>query len=106
MSFPQQWKRVANQMSFPQQWRPMRFVLRERREETDELWRRLDDLVTDSSNCPSPCGPCNLLTSIPRPRPCSGRCALDRIAEVFYCDRGSRAVPRILSTDGRVVRLC
>ena len=53
--------------SFPQQWRPMRLVQRERREETGELWRRLDDLVTDLSNPPSPIEPCAFLNPIPTP---------------------------------------
>jgi len=40
---------AANLLPFPQQWRPLRLVQREHREKTDELWRRLDDLVTDAS---------------------------------------------------------
>ena len=48
---------AANQLSFSQQWRPMRVVQRERRELTDELWRRLDDLVTDASDFPLPLEP-------------------------------------------------
>ena len=44
---------AANQLSFPQQWRSLRDVQRERREQTDELWRRLDDIVTDASDLPS-----------------------------------------------------
>ena len=42
-----------HQPSFPQRWRPLRLVQRERREETDELWRRLDDLLADASDFPS-----------------------------------------------------
>ena len=41
-------------LPFPQQWRPLKDVQRERREETDELWRKLDDLVADASDPPSP----------------------------------------------------
>jgi len=54
--------------SFPQRWRPVRLVQRERREETDELWRRLDDLVTDASDFPSPRGLCALSLPTPLPR--------------------------------------
>ena len=45
---------AANQLSFPQQWRSLCVVQRERREQTDELWRKLDDLVTEASGLPSP----------------------------------------------------
>jgi len=51
---------AARQLAFAKQWRPERIVARERREETDELWRRLDDLVTDASDCPSPRDICAL----------------------------------------------
>jgi hypothetical protein len=49
---------AANQFPFPQQWRPLHLVQRERREKTDELWRRLDDLVTDAGMMsPNPSSP-------------------------------------------------
>jgi len=66
---------AARQLSFSKHWRPERIVQRERREETDELWRRLDDLVTDASDYPLPLEPCALSTSDPRARPCSRHCA-------------------------------
>ena len=43
-------------------WRPLKLVQRERREETAKLWRKLDDLVTDAGNFPSPREPCALST--------------------------------------------
>jgi len=48
---------AARQLAFAKQWRPEHIVQRKKREETDELWRRLDDLVTDASDCPSPPAP-------------------------------------------------
>jgi len=59
---------AAPKLPFPQQWRPFKDVQRERREETDELWRKLDDLVADASDSPSPHLPCALSAPIPRPR--------------------------------------
>jgi hypothetical protein len=43
---------AAPHMSFPKQWLPLRVIQRERREQTDGLWRKLDDLVTDASEIP------------------------------------------------------
>ena len=59
---------AVNQLPFPQQWRPLRVVQRERREQTDELWRRLDDLVTDASDFPSPLEP-SLVHRLLDPKP-------------------------------------
>ena len=53
---------AANKLPFPQQWRPVRLVQRERREQTDELWRKLDDLVIDTGDFPSPF---NLKSAVP-----------------------------------------
>ena len=63
---------AANRLSFPQQWRPLRLVQREGREKTDELWRRLDDLVTDASMMsPNPSSPVpSRPQSLPPPRHC------------------------------------
>jgi hypothetical protein len=52
---------------FRQQWRPLRFVQREKREKTAELWRKLDDVVTDAIETPSPRKPRTLLTPTPPP---------------------------------------
>ena len=41
---------------------------KERRKDTDDLWSRLDDLVTNESDFPSPPQPCALSTR-PRTRP-------------------------------------
>ena len=61
---------AAPKFAFPQQWRPLKDVQRERREETDELWRTLDDLVTDASDSSSPREPRALSNPTPRPRHC------------------------------------
>ena len=62
---------APNRLPFPQQWLwKLKDVQRERREETDELWRKLDDLATDASDFPSPRKPCALCTPAPHPRPC------------------------------------
>ena len=71
---------ASRQFSFPKLWRPVHLVQRKRREETDELWRRLDDLVTDASDCPSPRDLCALSTRIPHASPCSGDCAQSCLA--------------------------
>jgi len=55
---------ATRQLSFSKNWRPERLVQKERRGETDELWRRLDDLVTDASNCSPPCDSYALSTRI------------------------------------------
>jgi len=66
---------AARQLAFAKQWRPERIVQREKREETDELWRKLDDLVTDASDCPSFRDLCALSTPNPRARPSRRHCA-------------------------------
>ena len=68
-------------VALPMQWRPERRVQRVRREETDELWRRLDDLVTDTSEFPLPRELCALSTPAPRTSPCSGGCAQSSSAD-------------------------
>ena len=87
--------RQANPLSFPQQWRPLRLVQHEHREQTDELWRRLDDLVTDASDFPSTLEPCALLALSPRlspqPRPCSGDIVQNSMASLMGVVFGYRA---------------
>ena len=71
------------QLSLPKQWRTYeRMVQRERREETDELWRRLDDLVTDASAFSLPRELCALSTPAPCASPCSGDCAQSSLTQL------------------------
>ena len=74
---------AAPPRSFPLQWRSTRLVQRERREETDELWRRLDDLVTDASDFPSPRDSFAFSTPSPRPRPSNGDCDQSSLASLM-----------------------
>jgi len=81
---------AAWQRAFPQQWRSRR-VKRDRHEETDELLRRLDDLVIDASDFPSPREPFVHSTPSPRPHPCSGDYDQSSLASLMGVVFGRRA---------------
>jgi len=89
---------AANQLPFPQQWRPLRLVQRERREQTDELWRRLGDLVTDAGMISRTQRALRPLEPNPPPPPL--HCAQSCLAALMGVVRCFGAGPTGLPTNG------